>query len=120
MKGDKAPLLIFLPRPNRQSAENLLAKLRKLQRGSNLVLFHQPCLACCAVPHFLHFLAGNMFIHTSAKPHRNKVDAAREESDGTHFDLNLSFMQGADHLIILPLRLEGFTPHWDKPPTGTA
>ena len=24
---------------------------------------------------------------------------------GTLFDLNLSFMQGADHLIILPLRL---------------
>ena len=109
MRWDEPPVYVSLLRPNRQSAarlKNLLAKLRKLQRGSNLVFINP------VVPQYLTgqvtFLASFaafpalpqslMLIH---KSYLSKVDAAGEQREGTHFDLNLSFRQVADHLIIL-------------------
>ena len=41
-------------------------------------------------------VAGNMLIHTSAKLYLSEVDAAGEQREGTQFDLNSYFMQGAD------------------------
>ena len=71
------------------------ATLRKLQRGSNLVfinpvvpatnhaneakyLLGQLCRIRCTSS-----VAGNMLIHTIAKPYRSEVNAAGEEREGT-------------------------------------
>lgn len=115
MKWDQSPVYMSLPRPNRQSTgglKNRFARLRKLQRGSNLV-FINPVLPAhsgnCQGIFSARFcwtasIARNMLIHISAKPCMSQVDAAGGQRERSCFDLNLSCMQCADHLIILPLR----------------